>query len=183
MTYAVNTPLVNDTSINVYALMGQVVADTSVRFGKDVFFTHGPRKEIIESLIAMGQNNTTSRKRYPLMAVVGNVPIAKGDPTCYGEGTFNLVIATLSSATKKADIRFNEVYIPTLQPIYRHFLNALYDSGLFDLQDMERLSYEYVENFDYAKGRLHIEGAVSPDIIDAIEIKNLKLKIKSIKNC
>jgi hypothetical protein len=32
--------------------------------------------------------------------------------------------------------------------------------------------------FDYAKGRLHFENAASPDVIDAIEIKNLKLKIK-----
>ena len=65
-----------------------------------------------------------------------------------------------------------------LQPIYKAFIDSIFSSRLFSTAYEPTLRHELNLKFDYAKGRLQFDNAVSPDIIDSIEIKNLKLKIK-----
>lgn len=159
-------------------MFNDIVASASEIYGKELFFTFGPRKEIIESLISMSKNNTTSLKKYPLIALVGDCPITKSEQNVYGEVTCNFIIATLSDINTKAEQRNAKNYVSILQPIYRVFVDQIFKSRLFSTAYEPTLRHDLNLKFDYAKGRLQFDNAMSNDVIDAIEITNLKLKIK-----
>lgn len=174
----INTPLHIEHEPDIYTMFKDIVASASLTYGKELFFTFGPRKEIIESLISMSKNNTTSLKKYPLIALVGDCPINKSSLNVYGEVTCNFIIATLSDINTKAEQRNDKNYVGILQPIYKVFVNETFNSRLFSTAYEPTLRHDLNLKFDYAKGRLQFDNTVSPDIIDAIEITNLKLKIK-----
>jgi len=174
----INEPLHISTEPDIYTMFKDIVTAASLTYGKELFFTFGPRKEIIESLISMSKNNTTSLKKYPLIALVGDCPINKSSLNVYGEVTCNFIIATLSDINTKAEQRNEKNYVSILQPIYRIFVDQIFKSRLFSTAYEPTLRHDLNLKFDYAKGRLQFDNAVSPDIIDAIEITNLKLKIK-----
>ena len=158
---------------DIYAAFNLIIKDTAVLFGSDIFFLWGPRTEIIDSLISMSKSPDASKKKYPLIALVGNSPINDNVVTC------SFIVATLSDVNSKADVRKTRSYTSKLQPIVKHFRKAIVDSNLFDVQhESELQSSDYVLNFDYAKGRLQDNDSVSTDVIDAIELKNIKLKLK-----
>jgi hypothetical protein len=174
----INEPLHISTEPDIYTMFSDIVKIAGETYGKELFFTFGPRKEIIESLVAMSKSNATSLKKYPLIALVGDCPITKSEQNVYGEVTCNFIIAVLSDINTKAEQRNKNKYVAELQPVYKQFIESIMSSRLFSTAYEPTLRHELNLKFDYAKGRLQFENAVSNDIIDAIEIKNLKLKIK-----
>jgi len=174
----INTPIHIAKEPDIYTMFQNIVDEASLSYGKSLFFTFGPRKEIIESLISMSKSSASSLKKYPLIALVGDCPIEKSLQNVYGEVTCNFIIATLSDLNTKAEKRNESNYVGILQPIYKAFIDEIFNSRLFSTAYEPTLRHELNLKFDYAKGRLQFDNAVSPDIIDAIEIKNLKLKIK-----
>jgi hypothetical protein len=171
----INTPLHIATEPDIYTMFESIVKDAGIAYGKDLFFTFGPRIEIIESLVSMSKSNI---KKYPMIALVGDAPIDKSSQNVYGEVNLNFIIATISDINTKASKRNRVNYVGILQPIYKCFIDAILNSRLFSTAYEPTLRHDLNLKFDYAKGRLHFENAASPDVIDAIEIKNLKLKIK-----
>ncbi|HNX89500.1 MAG TPA: hypothetical protein PKH58_10485 [Paludibacteraceae bacterium] len=177
MTDKLNISVFEKSEPDIYTILKNIVSTVSTLYGKSVFWTFGPGREIVESMIAMSNSSTSSAKKYPFIALVGNTPIQMGDSTCYGVATCQVIIGTLSDINTKAEQRMVRSYQAVLQPIYKIFKQALFDSGKFDIQDIDKLEFEQVLNFNYAKG-FDVEGMKYPDIIDVIELRNLKLRIK-----
>ena len=178
MTDILNIPVHTEKEPDIYTMFSDIVKIAGVTYGKELFFTFGPRKEIIENLVSMSKNNTTSLKKYPMIAISGIPTISVGEWNTYGDLTCDIIIATLSDINTKAEQRNEQKYVSILRPLYTVFIDSIYKSNLFDTFE-PKLKHDLLDRFDIAKGKLQFDGLASPDFIDAIEIKNLKLKIKN----
>jgi len=177
MTDILNIPVHQESEPDIYTMFSDIVKMTGTTYGKDLFFTHGPRQEIIQSLIDMSKVNSVSLKKYPLIALSGIPTLTVGKWDCYGELTCDFIIATLSDPTTKAEKRNEQKYVSILHPLYTIFIDSIIKSNLFDTFE-PKIKHDLLDRFDIAKNKLQFENVQSPDFIDAIEIKNVKLKIK-----
>lgn len=144
-------------------------------------YTYGTKDEIIQLLIDMSKLDNLAKGKYPLIALVGNVPVVCGDPTCYGEGTFNFVLANVTEQKYTSEERIKNVFETILRPMAAAFIEELCESNIFDIPDKRILSYNIEEKLNYGRTQLVAENQTSNDFIDVIEITNLKIKIKKIK--
>lgn len=178
MTDILNIPVHVATEPDIYTMFSDIVKIAGATYGKDLFFTFGPRQEIIQSLIDMSKVNSVSLKKYPLIALSGIPTLSVGNWDTYGELTCDFIIATLSDVNTKAEKRNAEKYVSILRPIYTIFIDSILKSNLFDTM-VPKIKHDLLDRFDIAKNKLQFENVQSPDFIDAIEIKNVKLKIKN----
>jgi len=174
----INTPVHKTTEPDIYTMLKSIVALASVTYGKELFFTFGTPGEIFASLNDMQKSNTTSEKKYPMIALAGEAPITVGDLTCYGEVTFSLIIATWSDINTKAEQRNEKNYNTTLLPVYRCFVDAVYSSNLFSTAYNPKFKHELNARFDAAKTNFKAGEIKLPESIDVLQINNIKLKIK-----
>lgn len=78
---------------------------------------------------------------------------------------------------QRHDVSFNGF----LRVIYDAFLKQLKLCKMLDFGNSEEVEHDYKENYAYgSRGVMDSEKRELPELIDAIEIKNLKVKLKSI---
>jgi hypothetical protein len=132
----------------------------------------GTRKMIDRKLLEKN-GKEHAYKKYPLIALRLPAPIT----TVGGVSTMdaNILIANFTSKTYKPEERYNEVFIPILYPLMHKFFEMLRKSGEFmsyenDYVQIDRLFY------GSESGDEQNIANVFTDPLDAIEIRNLKLK-------
>lgn len=168
------------TTPDIQGLFQSIVYETGRQLNMAVFYTFGSGAEIIEELADMSKAENTSLEKYPLIALVGDVPVVTGDATCYGEGTFNFIFANVTLQSYKSYQRIEEVYKPILRPLVATFLDELWRSDLFDILNPETLQMEITEMLNFGRTQLFTDTQAANDFIDVTYIKNLKLKIRRV---
>lgn len=79
--------------------------------------------------------------------------------------------------------RHDVSFVGFLRPIYDTFLKQLKLCKLLDFGSTEEIEHTYKENYAYgSRGVMDSEKRELPELIDAIEIKNLKVKLLK-ENC
>lgn len=146
-----------------------------------VNFIWGDSAYIREYLLTMKKSGTTSPYRFPLIGLYS--PFDELNRGGNVSATVNLILAvnTLAEYTneQRMDLSFKQV----LRPLYDDFINALKETRSFDVPYSGSFDHSYTENFSFGKrGALDVDGKEVDEKIDAIEIKNLDLKIKNL-NC
>lgn len=138
------------------------------------YYDYGHRLEIASRL--MKQNNSQQKyNKYPIIAL--RLDIGEDVNAGLISPTLNIVIATVTNQNYIAQQRYDNVIIPVLYPLYRKFINALRDTGIYFWPNIsadpphKRIDRPYW-------GTTFMEGNdknIFSDPIDAIEILNLKL--------
>jgi len=168
--------------IRVPALFSKIVTDLNTRLVTEYNFLYGPSSEIVETLKDMSKSASQSAIKYPLIALLTDIPEVRGDPAFYAEINASMIIATITRQTYRAAERYSEILVPVLYPIYSEFLNQIILSRYFKVEDVSLIPHTKTDRLNWGHSQLFNDGQGGVDFIDAIELQNLNLKIKNL-NC
>lgn len=167
---------------NIVDIIREVVALTSAMCNEyDIQYIHGHPEEVIETLKTLSLSNTTSDKKYPLIALFQDFEEVRGNLNYYSSINLNLIIAINTRKELKARERYEKNFNKYLLPIYFNFLKCLYNCGYFAIQNLNEIEHTKIDRLFWGRQPL-MQNVTFSDYIDAIEIKNLKLKVKYLCN-
>jgi|SRR5690606_9341475 len=145
-----------------------------------IHYEHGHYSEIDSTLIDYEKAPSFYNKKYPLVALFEDV--AERDLGMgYREATFTIVICYSSDAQKKSADRYESVINPILEPIYKELLRQIKLSGMFMSYNIEH--EKIVRPYWGVEGKFGNRANIMSDILDAIELRNIRLKVYPIDEC
>ena|SRR6478672_125797 len=157
-----------------------IKANPEVDFGaipKGVFFMHGHPKEIVAVLQGYTDSPEHKDKKYPLIALLRDVPETIGQGNCglSSESKNRIVICTLTDPEFRADQREAASFDKVLIPVFEEFVNQLGLSSAFGCPTVDELN---ILKWDrYYWGSQVMDSNTLNDYIDAIDIERIMLKM------
>lgn len=146
---------------------------------ENVNYFYGPVREIIRKLQQWNASDTYEPKRYPLIALIQPFNQVQGDSVGIQEvNNLDIAICMLSVKEWDTPTRYANNFNPILRPIVDSLLDAIDDDGRV-LSVVEQLQFTKIEWPFWDAGQ---EKNPFNDVLDVIELKNLKLKVLT-PNC
>jgi hypothetical protein len=169
------TDHVIDIISSVVGLTAQEQLATLKAFNSDInaiTFIYGSSNELVETLVQMDKSPSLKYNIWPAIMLFLDVSTDtsnKGGQ--YPEITLQLAIVMPTKTDYKAAERYEHIFEPILYPLWREFVKQLIYCGCF--ADFDRtLSYTKYDRPYWGK-----QGNTLHEVVDAIEIKDLKLKL------
>ena len=161
--------------------MAEIAANVTTKTGISLFYQYGDPKEIITNLKAMTIDPAQTSQKYPMLALFTDIEEKRGEQSSIeARVELNMILATLTQPTLIAPERIEQNFKITLYPLYYQLLKSISSSGYFMESAWQRLSHQKIDRLYWGRYGLRADnGNVFGDYIDAIEITNLKLSIKT----
>jgi hypothetical protein len=159
--------------------------DASIKGGMNTTtFMWGHPIEIVNTLGDWTKHDDLKFDKFPLIALFTDIPIFKNKYGDYDGTLLEIIIATGTERTYDSPTREIKTFAPILRPLYTYFMEELERSNVFAVNDVNTdLKHEYNERFFWGKQGIYGNvGNVFNDFIDAIQIRNLDLKV-NVNNC
>lgn len=150
-----------------------------------IHYKHGHPLEIINTLTGLTKGVSTKFDRFPLIALFQDFPeTIGGAPGFYSDDAYHLIMAYGTNPNYKAAQRYEVTFKPILYPMYFAFMECLRLSGKFEIiSGSDTYSHVKIDRLFWGReGLWGNESNVMNDKVDCIEIKDLKLRIKT-QNC
>lgn len=159
-------------------IVREVVEKVSNRYGGNVSFLFGDWDYIANQLMLWGTGAQAVNK-YPIICLRSPISETRGT-----ERKVSIDVAILVNTLKNYtnEQREEESFVKVLRPIYELFMDEISKHKMIDSTYSGVLPHSYTENYRY--GRLGLQGGDDmkfKDFVDAVEIKNLSIKIKKVK--
>lgn len=168
-------------TVYIVDVLENIVKDIATQLGIDVYYQYGSIQEIIENLKTMTTVGLGTDKKYPLVALLTDIEENSSSNTeIYSECNVNILIFNVTDNRYLAPERTTNSFKPILCPIYEQLLESINNS--LEIHSDYNGVIEHSHYLRYYWGRVNETENPFSDYIDAIEIKNMKLKIKN-KNC
>ena len=146
-------------------------------------YQYGHAVELIQTLAQLDKTDQYRRLKYPLIWVVMDFPVKRGNYNWYGIATLNIVIAHQTEATDKMMDRMTKVFKPVLYPLYYALMDGFAAHDLINENTADIIQHTQWDR-GYM-GNITNNGNTANklnDYVDAIEITNLNLTILN-NNC
>lgn len=157
--------------INIATAIGNVVTACRATGHDEPYFEYGPAMEIVNTLMKKDATDTWKLKKYP--AVFLFTPVTEKRNDFYSEVELTLVFVTETRPDWTAKQRDANVFDPVLIPLYDLFIQKLHDSP--DLLLDREQQFDFTKHYYW--GSSQTGANVANDYADAIEVKNLKVKL------
>ena len=146
-----------------------------------VHYLHGHPLEVIETLGQRDKSDSLVFKKYPLIALFQDFPEAMtGTTGIPHEPRLHMIIAGATRQDYKAPERYEKNFKPVLYPIYSEFLHQLSLHPAFISQSAWKIPHTKTDRLYWGReGLWGNEGNIFNDWIDCIEIRDLRLKVKT----
>jgi hypothetical protein len=166
---------------NIVGIIDDVVSDVRSEYdptaGEKPYYEHGHPLEIINTLKEKSSSGTLKFKKFPLIALLEDIETENGRGVIKTNAKLNILIITDTSRDYKADDRYDNSFDLVLTPIYNLFVKYLKRKRGIHV-DRRTISNSTIYHLYWGKKGLYgNEGNIFDDHIDAIEIKNLDLKL------
>lgn len=159
----------------VSSIISKVVTDTATASGIDVKFYHDSPEQLEAKLMDKAKMQLI---KYPAILLFHDFPEDMGGGY-YGVVTIpKIVIVEKTKRELYADARYSKTFIPTLYPLYEWFKKKLAQHPAIVETDPGNFIHRKWDRLDWGTREA---GEELLDILDAIEIQNLKLTIQ--QNC
>lgn len=159
----------------VAEIIKQVVAKVAAASGIDVKFYHDSPEQLEAKLISKQENGQI---KYPAILLYHDFPEDNGGEF-YGNITIpRIIIVTTTKRELFADARYAKTFIPTLYPLYEWFKKKMAQHPQVVLNDPADLIHRKWDRLDIGTKEA---GQELEDILDAIEIQNMKITLN--QNC
>lgn len=146
----------------------------------EINYIFGNAQYVKDRMDAMSKSDITNVMKFPLIALFCPFEERRGISDYFSEATVSVLIACYSSKEWSNEERLEKSFQNILRPIYRRLKEALLDDGRIDFGYKEQMSHKYSENYSYGRYGAHTgTGEALSEPIDAINISNLELKIKT----
>ena len=144
------------------------------------YYMHGHPLDIIKTLNEKDRSPTNKSKKYPLIALFQDFTEKIGaDQRIKSSAALNIVIAFSTKSEYNSAQRYDNSFRTILYPLYDLFIEKLISSGWF-LDATESLTlHDKIDRLYWGRGETKGNKAVVfNDLIDAIEIQNLRLNLR-----
>jgi hypothetical protein len=171
-------------------IIAQVVASANTVLSNrlddpfEVYYDFGHEFEIIKNLVAKDGAPSLKDKKYPLVWLVMDFEeeiLPKSH--IYSSVALQMIICVPSSQNYTMQERRDKSFLPRLYPIYEELINQLCESKLFVGHPVKEIPHIKIDRPFWSGPDKKGEANPLQDIVDAIQIKNLNLKIKTTKEC
>ena len=170
------------TPVYIEDILTSVVAavGTSLTPAQSIYFTWGSPSEIRQKIVNITEQAPTGVVKYPLIALVTDFEEVMGESrTIYSKVNCNIVIANYSEHDLEAETRLANNFKQVLFPIYEMFKLKLRQDRRLDIQDEREIPHRIFKRYNYARSQAFIGQGIGADYIDAIEIVNMIISVKS----
>ncbi|MBD5199387.1 MAG: hypothetical protein HDS83_03230 [Bacteroidales bacterium] len=149
----------------------------------EINYTFGNSQYVKDRLDILSKPVVDDIPKFPLIALFCPFNEQRNSPDYYTKAKVRILIATSTDKEWTNEQRLNTSFKNILRPIYQRFIEALKEDGRLDFGYEEVVAHEYSENYSYGRyGAYTADGQAVSEPIDAINISNLELKVKS-PNC
>jgi hypothetical protein len=164
-------------------IVGEVVTATATALSNSIHYEFGDMNEVVMLLSKMSLYKQSAEKKYPLVAMFTDIPENRGRAThIQSEITIpSIIIATFTSQKYTAKERMEKSIKPILQPIYDELLKQFKLHQAVDVAAANLIVHQKINRLSWGQSALFQENNAGTDFIDAIEIRNLELKVKTKK--
>lgn len=136
--------------------------------------------EVLQNLQQLDENQL-SAKKWPLVILLCDIPETMGGRDSskgqYQYANLNIIIATSTLSTFKQPERLEKNFKPVLYPIYYELIDAIYRSKYTSFYNKGEITHSKTDRYFWGKEDIYgNKGNKANDFIDAIEIKNLRVK-------
>lgn len=175
--YKVYTPPI----VNVVDVFGDIVSKIRLRYDKKSnlrpFYLHGHPLEIVNTLKQYTASPQFRLKKFPLVALFEDFEATHHQGMFKTIATVNVVILTDTDKNYDAKTRYEKSFNTILTPIYNLLLEELVLSRTL-CTPREEIKHTPINHLYWGKSGLYgNSGNMFDDYIDAIELKNLELKV------
>lgn len=147
-------------------------------------YTFGNAQYVKDELDVLSKSAHGTAMKYPLIALFCPIKENRNDPDYYSTARVNILIACPSRKDWTNEERLQTSFKCILRPIYRKLLELLTEDSRLDFGYETSIKHEYYENYSYGRyGAYTDSGDEVTDPIDAINIRNLEIKINKPLNC
>lgn len=169
--------------VNIPALFSSLATKVDVAlFSRETdpfhcYYDYGRYLEVTRNLSAKDGGITTKNKKYPLIWLVVPYTVVE---TLIGGGCeikgMQIIIATVTKQASTTPDRYATNFIPRLYPIYDELRKQIDKSGYFIDLDFDNV-HERVDQPYWDGKENSSSGNLFGDFIDAIQLKNIRLKV------
>lgn len=150
--------------------------------GIPVYFDYGHYKEVAKNLHFKDGELSQKDRKYPLVWLVMDFDEDINTfPGVYSQPTFQLIIATITEPEWSMDERYANSFDRYLYPVYNQLVQQITKEASFGLPPEATLGHRKTDRpywgGDETPGGAGDKPNMFNDFIDAIQIRNLKLKI------
>ena len=143
-------------------------------------YQYGHKRELVQTLFEMDRSKSERFQRYPLVYLVQDFyeDLGRG-PGIYADTSLNIILAHHTEQQYKITDRYAKVFKPVLYPILQELKRQLFKHPQIHVISPEVLGMRKWDRS--AWGRVAVGGNDATklnDYVDAIEIEQLRLKIK-----
>jgi len=162
---------------NIVDLVGEVIADVRAEYdpegGEKPYYLHGHPMEIVNTLLERNENAELKYKKYPLVALFEDFEAEGPEGIFRSKAKLNIILMTNSDQNWKAEQRYANSFNTTLTPIYNLFLKHMKRKRGLHI-NKRSVPHKPINHLSWGKKDL---GAFGIDFIDAIELKDLDIKV------
>lgn len=173
--------IVKSLSGEVAVHMASVGGSTSYEVRPDISYMFGDAQYIKDQLDEYSK--VTNVEKLPLIALFTPIREKRGVVNHASEAKVNILIACSSRKEWNNDERKEYSFENILRPIYEAFMDALRRCPSVEKNYDGSMPHVYSENYSYGRyGAYTVSGDAVSEPIDAINIRDLEIKIK-LQNC
>lgn len=143
-------------------------------------YQYGYITELNQTLADMNSDPINRSQKFPLVWLMQPYTIIRGESGYFGKlnnGRFIIIQESLDSM--KANERMTANYKPVIYPIYREILKQIANSTVFIDYLVENIVHQVTDRYYWGEA----QQSVFNDIVDAMDISGLQLKISDNPNC
>ncbi len=144
------------------------------------YYLHGHPLDIIKTLNEIDRSPSQKAKKYPLIALLQDFTEEVGtDQRIQSSASLNLILAYHTKSSYNSSQRYDNSFRTILYPLYDLLIEKIITSGWF-LNASENLTpHDKIDRLYWGRGKTKGNKAVVfNDLIDAIEIQNLRLDLR-----
>ena len=150
----------------------------------DVKYIFGNAQYVKDRLEELSVSSTSLK--FPLVVLFTPVTEDKTNPDYETEASLSMLIACSSTDSREwtNEVRLERSFVSVLRPIYEALFEAFLNDGRFDFDYDQGVPHKMRENYSYGRYGAYTEsGDAVSDPIDAIDIRDLKIKVYKTNNC
>ena len=167
--------------LHITDLIGEVVTATATELNTNISYLFGDVNEVVQKLSIMSKNSSAVAVKYPLIAMITDVPERRGTAVNVQSVVRidRIVIVTFTDRNYHAEERMKYSFKPILTPIYLEFVKQIRLNSNFILYSELLIPHTKINRLSWGQSALFTEREAGSDFIDAIDIQNLELIIKN----
>ena len=164
---------------SVNDIFREIVANTAKIYGKNVSYMFGDWEYIAGQLTVWSESPEASKLKFPIICLYS--PYTENRTSRNPDVALKFLIMVDTRKEYLNEERERVSFAKILRPIYDDFIKSILASPDLVNDYNGIVPHSYTENYRYGRKGVEADGKPFRDFIDAIEVKNLNIKIKNIK--